>query len=744
MQERASARDLLAVHKAATGNARFAAKAEQLVISAAELLDGHHGSASGLPAACMAPPADKTKGKGKGQLESYEQKTTRLKKEIADASAAQDATGLPYLWRVLNKHEASAGAKPTKPTTGKGASKGSFAASNQSSVQFQTSVAKAVAVALKERDEKTGKQQEATDKAAEKKRLKLEEQEQRKANGNVARPCRLCLQPNCYFNGTYQTSMKCFLCKIPFDAPIVPTPTPLAAPPQATPASAASLKASSVLDDLKAAAVTHLRGYADVAKAAVPLPTPPPAPVRPAAAGAPAVAPAPQALQPGAALVAPQPTPAATTAAQAAAAAELETAKKLNDLRTQRNKAASQLDSFQDVPDILAALQARIAQLDALLLSSQAVREAALEPHQLAQVLTQRQQQASEAAIAAQATKDAADSAVNAFDAERLAEDEAISEFIRGVVATQAASQQKAVAARADLVESLKKGVVAAHDKAAEAKRLLEHAQSTHNFKSGVAQAAAAEALAQQQAMTRAQEVIQQQHAKQQELLRQQLADSQTKLSAQAAELAKQSVALRPAALQPVTELPEPMMPEGKDAAEAMYSLRASLHQLAEQESPVLVAWGDLSAAHLHWADVCKLVPHHVIAQSAHGIDPALGPSQDDAVPSRVIALLRKQLDAIVAQWCRDNTSRTATAEALHSQSPWAQSVLDHALRIRERKRPADSSAETANSVSKATPTELETSAIPIVVDEADAEVPPTQLDGTPTFFTAAAPVVAA
>ena len=98
---------------------------------------------------------------------------------------------------------------------------------------------------------------------------------------------------------------------------------------------------------------------------------------------------------------------------------------------------------------------------------------------------------------------------------------------------------------------------------------------------------------------------------------------------------------------------------------------------------------------------MCRLVPHHVINESIKGIDPSAGPAADAAVPRRVLELLRKQLDFILAEWMRDNATKVATAEEKHAQSAWAQSVLDHAKRVQDRKRPAESSAEAANVAAK-------------------------------------------
>ena len=719
----------------------------------------------------MAPPSGKGLGKGKAAgkgKETFEVKLKRINKEIADATSAQDSEGLVYLWKVKNAHESGA-SKANGKGNGKGGSKGSFAATNQANVQLQYSgtqlasaVDKAVAAALN----KAAAVQTADDKKAEnaernrlKKIAKDEEQAKRKADGNEARPCRLCLQPLCLFKGTYQSSLKCYVCKHPFLAPLVPAPTPPPAAPAAVVVSEASAKAATVLNELKTAAM-QIRGYADVAKAAAPPPAAPAAPApaqlprRVAFAAAPvtpgAVAkplPPPPPPQGVAAAAAPAYVPPARTpeqlAAAAAATVELETAKKLNELRAQRNKAASQLEDFADAPEVVAALRSRMALLDAKLLAAQSVREAALEPHQLGQVLTQRQQASSDATLAAKSAQDAADAAVKAFDLEARATDEDYSEHIRSLVAVQAAVQQKALADRADLVARLTKGTVAAHDLAAEAKRLLAQAQGTYAQQSGTAQAEAAAALARQQAAAQAQDATLQEHLRQQELLKQQLADTQAKLAAQQVEISKQQTAMRPSAIVPAAVLPEPSMPEGKDSATAMYSLRASLLLLAEQETPPLVSWGDLADGLLLWPDVCRLVPHHIIEQSVAGIDPTAGPAPDAHVPRRVLELLRKQLDAIVAQWIRENAAQAAVAEEMHSRSAWAQTVLDHAKRLQDLKRHADSSdaQEPASSKPRPTPRRLRSpSPAPTPEDpamqvdaasSAPAEVDATQPDGT-------------
>ena len=346
-------------------------------------------------------------------------------------------------------------------------------------------------------------------------------------------------------------------------------------------------------------------------------------------------------------------------------------------------------------------MRARIVALDHELLAMQTTREAALDPLQLGQVLTQRQLLSCAAAAAAAAAEVAAEAAVVKFDKDAKDADDQYVALIRHTVALQEAAKASFTADRVTFVADLTKGTQAAHAKAAEAKRFLDAAQKTHAHQTGAAQAEAGVALAKQQADVERQAAANRVHFEQQDVLRQQLATQTAQLNDQAAQLAMQQTALRPAALTPVAVLPTPMMPEAADSAEAMYSLRASLHQLAEQEMPVLVTWADLATAHLHWADTCKLVPFHVMEASLNGTDATNGPTADSVVPRRILELLRKQLDAVVIEWIKDNTAKAAVAEQKHGLSAWAQTVLSQAKRLQELKRSAAPSDEPPTSKAK-------------------------------------------
>ena len=148
----------------------------------------------------------------------------------------------------------------------------------------------------------------------------------------------------------------------------------------------------------------------------------------------------------------------------------------------------------------------------------------------------------------------------------------------------------------------------------------------------------------------------------------------------------------------------------------------------------MLVAWGDLASGHLHWTDVVKLMPFHLIEESVQGIDPSNGPEPDAPVPRRVLELLRKQLDTIVSLWTNDNAIQAAKAEEQHARSDWAQKVLDQAKRVQEHKRPAaGADAEVGQPSSKprtAWPRPAR-SPSPARVALTNGDVPATQLDAT-------------
>ena len=157
-----------------------------------------------------------------------------------------------------------------------------------------------------------------------------------------------------------------------------------------------------------------------------------------------------------------------------------------------------------------------------------------------------------------------------------------------------------------------------------------------------------------------------------------------------------------PAALVPAASLPTPQLPETLGAQLAMFNLRQALLLLAEQDIPTLVTWADLGRAHLSWADMCLLVPAHTIQESVVVADFTTGPPQEDAVPRRVLGLLRKQLDCIIAEFVAANSVTAAKAEQDQLHLVWTTAVMNQARRLQDRKRPADGPAERATAAKPA------------------------------------------
>ena len=152
---------------------------------------------------------------------------------------------------------------------------------------------------------------------------------------------------------------------------------------------------------LKATADKTFASFAEVAKpktvtfaaapaAAAPLPLPPPPP----------------------ALVAPPATQMDTAEAAAAATADA----KVAELRAHRTHAISLRAAVASMPELLQPLEARIAALDAELSVLLVQRQQALDPHQLCQLLSQRQAQSTTAAKALADDTTAAAAALEASD----------------------------------------------------------------------------------------------------------------------------------------------------------------------------------------------------------------------------------------------------------------------------------------------------------------------------------------
>ena len=204
-----------------------------------------------------------------------------------------------------------------------------------------------------------------------------------------------------------------------------------------------------------------------------------------------------------------------------------------------------------------------------------------------------------------------------------------------------------------------------------------------------------------QAAKVLAQEKVINTQAAQNAMLMQKMAEMEEKMAA----LQPQST---PTILLPPIVLDAPEVPSEPAAQQACLELWQSLRLLAQQETPVPVAWADLTRAHLPWADFLRLIPIKVAAAALEGVPIGIlrAPDPNLEVPRRLLELLRTQLDSIVSQLTaeqkavKDMTQRTAECNA------WAVTVIDQAKRIAERKRPAAVPAESVKDAMNAPPPE--------------------------------------
>ena len=87
-------------------------------------------------------------------------------------------------------------------------------------------------------------------------------------------------------------------------------------------------------------------------------------------------------------------------------------------------------------------------------------------------------------------------------------------------------------------------------------------------------------------------------------------------------------------------------------------------------------------------------MPADVTAQSVPQLDRVKGPVETEQVPRRILECLRTQLDAIATEWATNHAAE-ATKEDLRQQAnAFAETILDQAKRIQERKRVADPAAD--------------------------------------------------
>ena len=694
--QRAGARKLLIVHKAAQGSLKHADEAAAAVADAAKLLDDHHGSASGLASVgCMAPPAKgKSYGKGKyqaGAKESWEARRDRLIAEESELAKQQSAAAN----RLQNLY--TQGDKSASGGRAKGGAKGTpgnFGRSNQANLRVQSTQAeldaaadRAYSAAAKRAEAREGNRVSN----AERNRLKKEERDQSRLDAGP-RPTRFCTK--CTYAGTYETSARCHACKVCFEDPKVPTPTPTPAPTPAAAPSAAELAAVSTLAKIKEESAARIATYAGAVKAGGPVVVPPPpAPPQPKAAAAPPPAPT---VAVGA--NAPPSVDAAASAATAAAAtADLEEAKQITALRAKRAKAEAQRTVFEDVPEVHASFTRMIAQLDQEVTDRLAERQKALPPHQLGAVVAQRQLELCTAQKEATDVKAAVEAEGAAFDTKAKSIDAGYAEELRKLQEAQVAARAGFDAQRIELHKRLAKRLADATAASLAARQLLQTAEAAHASQSGatkLAADAAAEVAAQVTAAAAAALAEQQRAATTaadaQQVLQAQIDAQKILLAQQEQKIQDQHRLLQPSAVKAPVQLPTPAAPTDTATGDAWFRLRQFLILLAQQEAPVGVSWNDLVQFLMTWEEFSKLVPFHVSKESIPDLDAAAGPHLDQHVPRRLLACLRDQMDVLVHEWFKEAAKSDARAELTTEANKFAQTVLDEAKRIQEKKRPAE------------------------------------------------------
>ena len=646
-----------------------------------------------------------------------------------------------------NRSSSSSGDRQRSSSRARSSSRGRSESRGRSrSVRFESS--------------KVDKKTERKKQKEEKKRLEKEQVEQ---TGGEARPTRIC--PECFYKGTYASSQKCHKCRVPFGTQVGPTPQ---APPQPSQAwaSLTNKAAATALDDIHKVALVHLKGFA----AAQPPPPPPPPSLTSAAPTAGTAAPqgtANSAAGSAAPAAAAQTAPSAQTIAlvEADAAADEEGAKQLIALRARRAATIEQLKQDTEDADWQTALKARLDRINRELEALLAKRQAELDPHQLGQVLSKKQLQASEAAKAATDVEKAAQASLAALDKEAAELEAKYDKHVQQILAAKLKAKEASATERAALQTQLKAKIDEARELKDSTQRLLDAAQAAHDLQTGASASAAqaaqlAQAAAQQtqldtQNAAAAQHLNQQkaaaelhltqlakaaeEHQKQQDLLVAQQEEAaqrhlqqQRALKAQVAEqekqvqeqqrllkeaqskLAEQQQMTQPTALLPPAVLPVPDMPKSEQAAQSLYVLQSALKMLAMQETQVMFTWADLGAAKLCWGDFCKLVPVEVTAQSIPNLDPEHGPKEAEPVPRRTLECLRVQLDSIMTRWTAKDAEAAAKNELNTQANAFAATILDQAKRIQDKKRLAAPLAATEQKVAKpAAPETASAAAVP-------------------------------
>ena len=536
-------------------------------------------------------------------------------------------------------------------------------------------------------------QPSAAQRRKDKKAAKLEEKKKEREQRGAQERERAPMCTHCYYEATYATSTKCFRCKTPFAHAAAAKPAP--APPAAAPA-------------VQSPALDAVKGTLKLLEASLA--------VKKEVKFAPASAKPP-----------PPPPPAAATPAKPVAAAPVEgaaeatpvsmdtdddttgdiTATKLADLRKKKAHFSTQVTAYADEPALLAVFRGRVDEMDTQIKVLLNARQLELAPHQLGLVLSQRQHELSLAQKSATDIEAKNTGELDAFD-KRI--EEVALQFKNQAAALETARVAADTAFKEERTALLEKGT----NQIAEAQLAVKVAsdavtsvQSLHDSKccapadvNGQEKAEAATPPAVDAGA--AHNAAQIQHLKAKEALINTQAAQNAMLMKEMAEMKEQMASLQPpsapTALLPPVVLDTPEVPSDPAAQQACLALWQSLRLLAQQATPVPVAFADLARAHLPWADFLRLIPIKVAAAALDcPVGTGRGPQPHQEVPRRLLELLRTQLDSIVSQLSSEQKAVKEKTQLTAECNAWAATVIDQAKRISERKRPPAASAESLN-----------------------------------------------
>ena len=138
-----------------------------------------------------------------------------------------------------------------------------------------------------------------------------------------------------------------------------------------------------------------------------------------------------------------------------------------------------------------------------------------------------------------------------------------------------------------------------------------------------------------------------------------------------------------------MAQLPTPPLPKDGETGKAWFRLRQFLALIAQQDAHVSVTWAELDAFHVDWDTFMSLVPLPIIQE----VDPQLGaaaPEAQLAVPRRLVACLRDQMDSLAHTWLTDLARADSRAQLIEAANEYARSTLDQAKRLQDRKRLAE------------------------------------------------------